>query len=185
MTIQSSDNQVAHVVYFKSFEAIQLLCVKNRLICYFTVNLPLCWSSEICHDDASFHQCHQMRFAWCRIREDFLWIMTSISVGSSCIIRLQKTCNMAHKSHYRTHFCAFWSLTDMNWIFEVTSKKKKGKHSHVMFHRKKRSPWGRIQMKELSFWTVPLKRFNVLLFCVTFCIDSCSSMYYLTCLLKA
>lgn len=124
MTIQSSDNQVAHVVYFKSFEAIQLLCVKNRFICYFTVNLPLCWSSEICHDDASFHQCHQMRFAWCRIREDFLWIMTSISVGSSCIIRLQKTCNMAHKSHYRTHFCAFWSLTDMNWIFEVTSKKK-------------------------------------------------------------
>jgi len=40
-------------------------------------------------------------------------------------------------------------------------------------------------MKDLPCRTVPLKRDKVLLFCVIFYIDACSSMYYLNCLLKA
>jgi len=36
----------------------------------------------------------------------------------------------------------------------------------------------------MSCGNVPLKRDKVLLFCVIFCIDACSSMYYLTCFVK-
>lgn len=70
----------------------------------------------------------------------------------------------------------------MNWFFcKCVSKILQNKIAFSFYvpQEKRGHHEGEYKTKGLSFWSVTIKWFKELLFCVTFCLDSCSSMFYL------